>query len=330
MVGGPTATWILAAVMFLAAASGMVAVAMLWETSRERRRRREAVEQLHKVVASTPLESAPGARPMFRGGDSGPDSPLGTLAARLPHFRDIDNLLQQAALPWTAQTYLVRALGFGLAFGLVGLLLTPWYFALVFAAIGGALPYLYVRRRRNKRMNAFEEHLPDAIDLMGRAIRAGHPLSGGFKMAAEEAMEPVAGEFRRVFEEQRFGMPFDDSLLGLADRIPLVDTRILATAVLIQREVGGNLAEILDKIAYVIRERFMIRRQLRTYTAQGRVSGMILALLPLALGCAFFLLNPDYIMTLFTRSIGRLMVAGAIVMQIAGYFWIRKIVNIEI
>jgi tight adherence protein B len=196
--------------------------------------------------------------------------------------------------------------------------------------LGTLLPYFYVRRRIKKRLAAFEEHLPDAIDLMGRAIRAGHPLSSGLKMVADEAAEPIAGEFRRVFEEQRFGMPFDDTLLGLADRVPLVDTRILVTAVLIQREVGGNLAEVLDKISYVIRERFQIRRQLRTYTAQGRLGGAVLGCLPIVLGSAFFVLNPDYMMTLFREPIGHLMMGAAAVMQTIGYLWIRQITNIEI
>jgi tight adherence protein B len=165
---------------------------------------------------------------------------------------------------------------------------------------------------------------------MGRAIRAGHPLSSGLKMVADEAAEPISGEFRRIFEEQRFGMPFDDTMLGLADRVPMVDTRILVTAILIQREVGGNLAEVLDKIASVIRERFQIRRQLRTYTAQGRMSGYVLGGLPIAVGFALFAINPDYIGTLFREPIGHLMLGAAAVLQVTGYMWIRKITNIEI
>jgi tight adherence protein B len=165
---------------------------------------------------------------------------------------------------------------------------------------------------------------------MGRAIRAGHPLSSGLKMVADEAAEPIAGEFRRVFEEQRFGMPFDDTLLGLADRVPIVDTRILVTAILIQREVGGNLAEVLDKISSVIRDRFQIRRQIRTYTAQGRMSGYVLGALPIVVGSVILALSPDYMLTLFREPIGRLMLGAAAVLQVTGYMWIRKITNIEI
>jgi tight adherence protein B len=172
--------------------------------------------------------------------------------------------------------------------------------------------------------------LPDTIDLLGRAIRAGHPLSAGLKMVADESTQPIQGEFRRSFEEQRFGLPLDDSLMAMSDRVGLVDVRILTTAILIQRNVGGNLAEILDNLAYTIRERFKIRRQLRVYTAQGRMSGYVLALLPVAMGCVFYLLNPAYIKILFTDPAGKLAMAVAVVMQLIGFYWIRKIVDIEI
>ena len=161
-------------------------------------------------------------------------------------------------------------------------------------------------------------------------MRAGHPLSAGLKMASEESPEPLAGEFRRVFEEQRFGRPFEEAILGIADRVGLIDVRILVTAILVQREVGGNLAEVLDKIAYVIRQRFTIRRQLRVYTAQGRFSGIVLALLPVAVGSALFFINRDYMLTLFFDPIARYFLVLAVILQILGYFWIRKIVDIEI
>jgi tight adherence protein B len=149
-------------------------------------------------------------------------------------------------------------------------------------------------------------------------------------MAADDGPEPVASEFRRVFEEQRFGLPLQDSLLGMADRVNIVDVRILVTAILIQREVGGNLAEVLDNLASVIRARFTIRRQLRVYTAQGRFGGYVLAVLPIAVGGAIYSLNPPYVMLLFTDPLGKLMVILAVVFQLIGFLWIRKIVNIEI
>jgi tight adherence protein B len=198
------------------------------------------------------------------------------------------------------------------------------------AAFGASLPVIYVRMRRNRRMAAFEEILPESIDLVGRALRAGHPLSAGFRMAADEGAEPVAGEFRRVFEEQRFGLPLQDSLLGMADRINLVDVRILVTAILIQREVGGNLAEILDNLSSVIRARFTIRRQIKVYTAQGRMTGYLLALLPFILFTILYWLNPEYMVVLFRDPIGKALTGIALTLQLAGFFWIRKIINIEI
>jgi len=166
--------------------------------------------------------------------------------------------------------------------------------------------------------------------MLGRAIRAGHPLSAGLKMVSDEAAEPVAGEFRRTHEEHRFGLAFEDAMLAMADRVGIVDVRILVTAILIQREVGGNLAEVLDNLASVIRARFTIRRQLRVYTAQGRFSGYVLAVLPIAVGAAIYSLNPPYIKLLFTDPMGKLLVMLAVIFQIVGFLWIRKIVNIEI
>ena len=149
-------------------------------------------------------------------------------------------------------------------------------------------------------------------------------------MAADEGSEPVAGEFRRIFEEQRFGLPLQDSLLGMTDRVNLVDVRILVTAILIQREVGGNLAEILDNLASVVRARFTIRRQLRVYTAQGRMTGYLLSALPIILFSILYMLNPSYMSILFTDPIGKILIGVGISMQLVGFLWIRKIINIEI
>jgi len=227
--------------------------------------------------------------------------------------------------------FLMASIGLPIALGLATLAVTRfWPAALLAAVIGGAIPYAVVRRRRARRLYAFEEQLPDAIDLLGRAIRAGHPLSAGMKMVADETREPVSGEFRRTHEENRFGLPFEDALLAMADRVSLIDVRILTTAILIQREVGGNLAEVLDNLANIIRVRFTIRRQLRVYTAQGRFSGYVLGALPIVVGLAIYSLNPPYVRLLFTDPLGKLLVLTAVIFQIAGFLWIRKIVNIEI
>lgn len=321
-------TWTGAAVAFLAVALGTLSLTLLFEWARESRRRRQVAEQLRRLAAEG-----------FGGGEatagllrsSGRESRwVRSLARRLPRLADVSILIEQADLAWGVQTYLTLSAGFALALGLTVFLPTHSLLAAVPpAGLGALLPYLYVRRRRARRLHAFEEHLPEAIDLLGRALRAGHPFPSGLRMVAEEAMEPNATEFRRVFEEQRFGMPLDESLYALADRIPLVDVRIFISAVLIQREVGGNLAEILDKLSTVIRSRFTLQRQLRVITAQGRMSGYILAALPVALGFVLFMLNPEAMVRFVTSPAGRFLMLFAGVMQVVGFVWIRRIVDIK-
>ncbi|HSM18735.1 MAG TPA: type II secretion system F family protein [Gemmatimonadales bacterium] len=321
----PTSSWLSAGMVFLAVALGTVAIALLLEFSRQRLRGRKMVGQLRRLAQEGPDEASDALirRPGFQ------QKLFDPVLAHLPHAADIALLMQQGGLQWTLQTYAVVTLGLALSFGLAAALIFPWLAGLAAALFGASIPYMVIKRKAAKRMGQFEAQLPGAIDLIGRAIRAGHPLSAGLKMVADETTDPIAGEFRRVFEEQRFGLAFEDTLLSLADRVPLVDVRILNTAILIQREVGGNLAEVLDNMAQMIRQRFKLRRQLRVITAQGRISGYVLAVLPIVLGVVIFLLNPSYMSTLFQAGIGRILVAGAIVLQILGYFWIRKIVDID-
>lgn len=327
MVGIPLNTWLQAGLIFIAVAFGAVSLALLLEWVQERHRQRRVLDQLRGFDQSL----TEGGGSLFRGVAPNASRWVEALAARTPAFGDLQLLLQQAGTTWTMEVFLLFSTGLALAFGLCALLVTRLMLVgILAAALGGLVPYLIIRRRRNKRFYKFEAGLPEAIDLLGRAIRAGHPLSSGFQMVADETQEPISTEFRRTFEEQRFGLPFDDAITAMADRITLVDVRILTTAILIQRTVGGNLAEVLDNLASVIRARFTIRRQLRTYTAQGRISGYVLAVLPIAVGAIIYMLNPEYIGLLFASGIGRFMLVTAGVMQIIGYLWIRKIVNIEI
>ncbi len=201
--------------------------------------------------------------------------------------------------------------------------------AAVAFVLGGFGPYLHVRNRKARRIRQLESQLPDAIDLIARAVRAGHPLSEGLRMAAEEAPQPLAAEFRVTFEEQRFGLPFEEALLGLGDRVEVVDVRILVTAILVQREVGGNLSEILEQIAETMRARFNLKRQVRVYTAQGRMSGYTLAALPIFVGVVISVINPAYIQTLFSDPLGRGLLTCAAVLQGIGFLWIRRIVDVR-
>ena len=327
MVGIPTNILVPALIAFITVALGTISVVLLLEWLQEQKRKRQMVDQL-RSLANEPVDRL--GSPVFRWAVF--QSPwLRPIIARIPQFRDAELILQQAGITWSLQTLLLLSLGTAIGLGLMVLILSRSVpVGLVATVVGAMLPNLYVRHRRTKRLNAFEELLPEAIDLVGRALRAGHPLSAGFKMAADDGPEPVASEFRRVFEEQRFGLPLQDSLLSMADRVNLVDVRILVTAILIQREVGGNLAEILDNLASVVRARFTIRRQIRVYTAQGRMTGYLLSALPLILFALLYTINAQYMSILFTDPIGKILVAVALTMQFIGFLWIRKIIKIEI
>jgi len=192
------------------------------------------------------------------------------------------------------------------------------------------MPFAFLNMKRTRRLRAFEEGFPEALDLIARALKAGHAFVTGLKMVADEMNDPVGPEFRKTFDEQNFGLPLKDALGNMTERMPLLDVRFFATAVLIQRETGGNLSEILENLAHVVRERFKILRQVRVYTAHGRMTGYVLLALPAFLAVALMFINPEHMNTLFTERAGKMMIAATVVMQTIGYIWIRKIVTIEV
>ena len=196
--------------------------------------------------------------------------------------------------------------------------------------IGFLLPYSYASYRRNKRFEKFEELFPEAIDTLARAVRAGHAFTTAIEMIASEVAEPVCGEFRKLYEEQKFGMPVRDALVNLTERVPLVDVKFFVTAVMLQRETGGNLAEILDNLSYVIRERFKIQRQVRDYTAQGRLTMALLMGMPPVIVTVMLLVEPAFIRPLFSDPIGHTLLVAGITLQTIGYFVIRKIIKIQV
>jgi tight adherence protein B len=201
-------------------------------------------------------------------------------------------------------------------------------------AIGGGiglpLPFVYLKVKRSKRLHAFEETFPEALDLIARALKAGHAFATGLKMVADEMPEPVGPEFRKTFDEQNFGLPLKDALNNLTARVPLLDVRFFATAVLIQRETGGNLSEILENLAHVVRERFKILRQVRVHTAHGRLTGYVLLGLPAFLAVALSFINPEHMGLLFHERLGHMMLGASVVMQVLGYFWIKQVIKIEV
>ncbi len=201
----------------------------------------------------------------------------------------------------------------------------------VLAGTGAGLaPFLVVAIKRHRRMREFEKNFPEAVDLLGRAIRSGHAINTGIEMIAKEIPDPVAGEFRITFEEQNFGLPLKDSLLNLCERVPLIDVRFFVSALLVQKETGGNLAEILDTLSRVIRERFKIYGEIRIKTAQGRLTAGILIALPPAMMLALGVLNPPYIRLLFTDPWGPYMLGVAATLQLLGSVILWKIVHIEV
>jgi tight adherence protein B len=204
------------------------------------------------------------------------------------------------------------------------------FFAWVGVVIGGMVPYSFISYRRGRRFHKFEELFPEAIDTLARAVRAGHAFTTALELIANEINEPIATEFRKLFEEQKFGLPVRDALLNLTERMPLVDVKFFVTAVMLQRETGGNLAEILDNLSYVIRERFKIMRQVRVYTAQGRLTMMLLMGLPPIIVVTMLLMNPAFIRPLFADPIGHVLVVTGITLQTIGYFVIRKVIQIQV
>jgi tight adherence protein B len=198
------------------------------------------------------------------------------------------------------------------------------------ALLGFFVPYAYASHMRTRRFQKFEEKFPEAIDTLARAVRAGHAFTTALEMIANDLAEPVAGEFRQLYEEQKFGLPVRDALINLTERIPLVDVKFFVTAVMLQRETGGNLAEILDNLSYVIRERFKILRQVRVHTAQGRLTMVLLMALPPTIVVLMQLLNPGFIHPLFADPLGHALIVGGITLQTMGYFVIRKIIRIRV
>jgi len=191
-------------------------------------------------------------------------------------------------------------------------------------------PFLWLMYRKSKRLKRFEEQFPEALDLLSRAIRAGHAFQTAMGMVADELPDPVGPEFKKTFDQQNFGLPLREALNELSQRLGLLDVRFFVTAVLIQRDTGGNLSEILDNLAHVVRERFKIKRQVRVHTAHGRFTGYVLLALPAAVAVALSFINPEHMQLLFRERMGQMMLIGAIVMQTIGYIWIRQVIKIEV
>jgi tight adherence protein B len=250
-----------------------------------------------------------------------------TRATRL--VRPVQQLLEQSDSSLTVGTFVLASVcAAGVAMAVLTLLTGRFTVSLIGLA-AAALPYMWLRRARSKRLWKFEEQFPEGIDLISRALRAGHTFQTGLKMVADEMMAPVGSEFRLLYDRQSFGMPIGDALRDFAERTPVLDAKFFATAVLTQRDAGGNLAEVLDNLSSVIRERFKVKRQVRVISAHGRITGWILACLPPSLAFIFALINREHMQLLWTDPLGLKLLYGAIFLQVTGMLIIKKIINIE-
>jgi tight adherence protein B len=259
------------------------------------------------------------------------DSTQGALAEFLSRFRNLSLLFEQADTTLTPAKFFGISAGMGLAGSVAGAAaginaaIIP-----AFTILAGVLPLVWLVMRRRRRLRKFAKQLPDALELIARALRAGHSLAAGFNLVADEMSAPIGVEFQRCYEEQNLGIPLDEALRSLTERVPNLDLKFFATAVILQRQTGGDLAEILDKIGELVRERFRIWGQVQALTGEGRLSGIVLLALPPVLFATVWYLNPEYVMVLFTDPMGKKMLAGGVVMQVLGALVIRKIVNIKV
>jgi tight adherence protein B len=306
----------------------LVAVSVGWSFL-EAQRKKKVVGMLETVAGETVVTETTVLKEV---GDE--EDPLNRFASRFDMTQNIQAKIQQAGLDWSVGRLALMMVVMAIIGTLLGLrfkvLLFQSVSAIVLAVLFGLLPYFYVLRKRTKRLNLFEEQFPEALDFLARAMRAGHAFSVSLEMLADESPEPLSREFRQVFNEQNLGASIEVALQNLAKRVPLLDVSFFVSAVMLQKETGGNLAEILTKLAYVIRERFRLKGQVKAASAHGRITGLVLTIMPIILVFALLIIAPGYLQSMARDPDGKYMIFGAIVGQFVGYYFIRRIVNIKV
>jgi tight adherence protein B len=320
---------ILVALMFFVGVGFVLGAYWLATNLPERLAARKLQQRLQDVAGPTP--AAPGEPTIVTQQSAGPLPALDKLVNQVKATSWLTRLIEQSGKRVTPSGILIASLGLAGIVGLLVALLSRFPLLSIPAALAaGSLPFLWLMRMRSVRLKKFEEQFPEALDLLSRAIRAGHAFQTAMGMVADEMPDPIGPEFKKTFDQQNYGLPLRDALNLMPERIPLMDVHFFVTAVLIQRETGGNLSEILDNLARVVRERFKILRQVRVHTAHGRMTGYVLLSLPGALGIALSMINPGHMQPLFREHIGQQMLIGGAVMQVIGYFWIKKVIKIEV
>ena len=293
---------------------------------------KQRVTQMLKTVSSSSMtveiKTAPALELAPAAGDKS------SLAGRFERLRNLDTAIRGAALGWQVEGVLCAMAGMALAGGFLGnrfnLLVFPWLSIPVTALVLGASPVWYIYKKRAKRMAEFEGQFPEALDFLARSVKAGHALSISLELLASDAEAPLGPEFRRLTNELNLGTPFDVGLRNLSERIPLVDVRFFVSAVVMQRETGGNLAEILSSLATLIRSRFRLKGHVKALSSQARMTALVLQVLPIFLAVAFTFLSPGYLQSMADDPTGRYLILGAVAGQVMGYLIMNRIVNIKI
>jgi tight adherence protein B len=294
------------------------------------RRKGQVVEMLH--TASGEVETS--VSNLLKEIESDKPTGLKRLFSALQFSKHAAEMIQQAGLDWSSTRLLtcmalmtIPGLGLGLLFPF---LINGATTAAVLALVFGSVPYLVVRSKRKKRLNTLEEQFPEALDFLSRSMRAGHAFSISLEMLGEEMSDPLGQEFRALFNEQNLGAPIDIALRNFTMRVPLLDVRFFTSSVLLQKQTGGNLSEILARLAYIIRERFRLKGQVKAASAHGRITASVLTLMPIGTLLALLLVAPGYLQGMAEDPDGKYMIGGAILAQILGNFFINKIIDIKV
>jgi tight adherence protein B len=294
------------------------------------RRKKQVAAMLHTAAGETIVS----VTSLLKEIDADKPPGLKRLVTSLQFSKHVTEQMQQAGLTWSASR-LLTAMGLAMIPGIGIGILMPFLLnapttAITLALAFGMAPYLFVRHKRSKRLAALEEQFPEALDFMARSMRAGHAFSISMEMLGEELADPLGQEFRALFNEQNLGAPIDIALRNFTTRVPLLDARFFTSSVLLQKQTGGNLSEILSRLAYVIRERFRLKGQVKAVSAHGRMTATILTLLPIGTMICLLVVAPGYLQGMAAEPEGKWLIGGAIVAQILGNFFIKKIINIKV
>lgn len=320
--------WLISGAVFLAALTMVLGIRALVLTGRDNpvRSTKRRVERL--LPGKSAAEAA--VQTLLREQSRSSIPTLDRILGGLPRLKNLDLLLQQAGSPVNLGTLVLMSATVAVMTILGGSIWGSLLLGLALAPVGAYLPLIWLKTLRKRRLAAFDEQFPEAVDLIARALRAGHSLASAMNMVSEELDDPVAGEFARTFEDYSFGKTLNDALNGLVNRVGLQDVKFFATAVMLQRETGGNLTEILDNIGHIIRERFRLMRQVKTLSAEGRLSAAILLLLAPALFVVLWVASPGYLNMLLTHPLGKFLLGAGALFQVMGILVIRRIIRLDV